>query len=72
MSFIRSVTLWRSVLLSHGLVGEERAGDIVEAILESRVGSEEAVALLLVFVISKGHPSGQSGEDGSGVGIKIG
>jgi hypothetical protein len=36
------------------------------------VGSEEVVALLLLVVVSKGHPSGQTSEDGFGLGINIG
>jgi hypothetical protein len=40
--------------------------------LECGMGGEEVVAFLFVFIISKGHPSGQSGKDDFGVGIKIG
>jgi hypothetical protein len=36
------------------------------------VGGEEVFTFLFVLVISKGHPLGQSREDGSGMGIKIG
>jgi hypothetical protein len=66
------ITVWRSILLSHGFVGEEGARDVIKAMLEGGVGSEEAFAFLLVFVISNGHPSGQSCEDDLGMGIKIG
>jgi hypothetical protein len=72
VSVISFVTIWRSVLLPHGLVGEEGVRDVVEAMLEGGVGGEEVFAFLLVFVISNGHPSGQSCEDDLGVGIKIG
>jgi hypothetical protein len=61
-----------AVLFTHSLIHEERVRDVVELALEDGVSSEEVLALSIVVVGLVSHASSQSGEQGLGLGIKIG
>jgi hypothetical protein len=61
-----------TVLFTHSLIREERARDVIESALEDGVSSEEVLAFFVVGVGAVSHSSSQSGEDGAGLGIKIG